>query len=142
MIIVVNETLVRVMIDDMDSLDDLVDSSVDGNARSLLLALNTDVLGQIAMFLKPDDVYSLSLTCMHFKENGKLMMRTMIKAQLDCVMEDRTKRLDQTGTLKSFTLKNMFQRDAQARAADYDVEGRSQVRYEVTFDVTRRSYKI
>jgi hypothetical protein len=36
----------------------------------------------------------------------------------------------------------MFQRDAQARAADYDVEGRSQVRYEVTFDVTRRSCKI
>ena len=60
------------MIDDMDSLDDLVDSSVDGNARSLLLALNTDVLGQIAMFLKPADVYSLSLTCMHFKENGNL----------------------------------------------------------------------
>ena len=142
MIIVVNETLVRVMIDDMDSLDDLVDSSVDGNARSLLLALNTDVLGQIAMFLKPADVYSLSLTCKHFKENGKLMMRTMIKAQLDCVMEDRTKRLDQTATLKSFTFENMFPRDAQARAADYDVEGRSQVRYEVTFDVTRRSYKI
>ena len=71
MIIVVNETLVRVMIDDMDSLDDLVDSSVDGNARLLLLALNTDVLGQIAMFLKPADVYSLSLTCKHFKENGR-----------------------------------------------------------------------
>ena len=142
MIIVVNETLVRVMIDDMDSLDDLVDSSVDGNARSLLLALNTDVLGQIAMFLKPADVYSLSLTCTHFKENGKLMMRTMIKAQLDCVVEDQTKRLDQTDTLKSLTFENMFPRDAQARAADYDVEGRSQVRYEVTFDVTRRSYKI
>ena len=142
MIIVVNETLVRVMIDDMDSLDDLVDSSVDGNARSLLLALNTDVLGQIAMFLKPADVYSLSLTCTHFKENGKLMMRTMIIAQLDCVMEDRTKRLYQTCTLKSFTFENMFPRDAQARAADYDVEGRSQVRYEVTFDVTRRSCKI
>ena len=130
------------MIDDMESLDDLVDSSVDGNARSLLLALNTDVLGQIAMFLKPADVYSLSLTCTHFKENGKLMMRTMIKAQLDCVMEDRTKRLDQPGPLKSFPFENMFPRDAQARAADYDVEGRSQVRYEVTFDVTRRSYKI
>ena len=107
---VVNETLVRVMIDDMESLDDLVDSSVNGNARSLLLALNKDVLGQIAMFLKPADVYSLSLTCKHFKENGKLMMRTMIKAQLDCVMEDRTKRLDQTGTLKSFTFENVSKR--------------------------------
>ena len=51
---------------------------------------NTDVLGQIAMFLKPADVYSLSLTCKHFKENGKLIMGTMMRAQLDCVMEDRT----------------------------------------------------
>ena len=55
------------------------------------------------MFLKPADVYSLSLTCKHFKENGKLIMGTMMRAQLDCVMEDRTRRFDQTGTLRSFT---------------------------------------
>ena len=42
-------------------------------ARSLLLALNTDVLGQIAMFLKPADVYSLSLTCKHLKENVRII---------------------------------------------------------------------
>ena len=98
-----NETLVRVMIDDMEALDDLSDSSDDGNVQSLLFALNTDVLGQIAGFLKPADVYSLSLTCKHFKENGKLIMGTMMRAQLDCVMEDRTRRFDQTGTLRSFT---------------------------------------
>ena len=49
------------------------------------------MIGQIPMFLKPADVYSLSLTCKHFKENGKLIMGTMMRAhQLDCVMEDRT----------------------------------------------------
>ena len=26
-----------------------------------------------------------------------------MRAQLDCVMEDRTRRFDQTGTLRSFT---------------------------------------
>ena len=98
-----NETLVRVMIDDMEALDGLSGSSDDGNIQSQLFALNTDVLGQIAMFLKPADVYSLSLTCKHFKENGKLIMGTMMRAQLDCVMEDRTRRFDQTGTLRSFT---------------------------------------
>ena len=78
------------MIDDMEALDGLSGSSDDGNIQSQLFALNTDVLGQIAMFLKPADVYSLSLTCKHFKENGKLIMGTMMRAQLDCVMEDRT----------------------------------------------------
>ena len=68
-----NETLVRVMIDDMEALDGLSGSSDDGNIQSQLFALNTDVLGQIAMFLKPADVFSLSLTCKHFKENGKLI---------------------------------------------------------------------
>ena len=91
------------MIDDMEALDGLSGSSDDGNIQSQLFALNTDVLGQIAMFLNPADVYSLSLTCKHFKENGKLIMGTMMRAQLDCVMEDRTRRFDQTGTLRSFT---------------------------------------
>ena len=90
------------MIDDMEALDGLSGSSDDGNVQSQLFALNTDVLGQIAMFLKPADVYSLSLTCKHFKENGKLILGTMMRAQLDCVM-DRTRRFDQTGTLRSFT---------------------------------------
>ena len=47
------------MIDDMEALDGLSGSSDDGNIQSQLFALNTDVLGQIAMFLKPADVYSL-----------------------------------------------------------------------------------
>ena len=57
----------------MEALDGLSGSSDDGNIQSRLFALNTDVLGQIAMFLKPADVFSLSLTCKHFKENGKLI---------------------------------------------------------------------
>ena len=76
------------MIDDMESLDDLVDSSVNGNARSLLLALNKDVLGQIAMFLKPADVYSLSLTCKHLKENVLFMICDNIIHDHTCIICD------------------------------------------------------
>ena len=61
------------MIDDMEALDGLSGSSDYGNIQSQLFALNTDVLGQIAMFMKPADVFSLSLTCKHFKENGELI---------------------------------------------------------------------
>ncbi len=42
------ETLVWVMIDDMESLDGLSGSSDDGIEQSQLFALNADVLGQIA----------------------------------------------------------------------------------------------
>ena len=90
------------------------------------------------MPLKPADAYALSLTCKHFHETGKLMMRNMMRAQLDRVMVDRTSRLDHTGTPRSFTFEHMFPRDVQERAADYDDEGRVQVRNEVTFNLTRR----
>ena len=116
------------MIDDMESLDGLSGSSVDGIEQSQLFALNADVFGQIAMSLKPADVYALSLTCKHFHETGKLMMRNMMRAQLDRVMVDRTSRLDHTGTPRSFTFENMFPRDVQERTAGYDDEGRIQVR--------------
>ena len=116
------------MIDDMESLDGLSGSSDDGIEQSQLFALNADVLGQIAMSLKPADVYALSLTCKHFHETGKLMMRNMMRAQLARVMVDRTSRLDHTGTPRSFTFENMFPRDVQERAAGYDDEGRIQVR--------------
>ena len=72
------ETLVHVRIADMeeleglfDSSDDASDPSDDGKEQSQFPALNADVLRQIAMSLKPADVYSLSLTCKQFEENGK-----------------------------------------------------------------------
>ena len=61
-----------------DSSDDASDPSDDGKEQSQFLALNADVLRQIAMSLKPADVYSLSLTCKHFEENGKLMLGTLM----------------------------------------------------------------
>ena len=67
----------RVMIDDMEALDDLSDSSVDGNTPTPIFVLDKDALGQIARFLKPSDVFSLSLTCKYFSENGKFIMGTM-----------------------------------------------------------------
>ena len=87
----------------MEALDGLSGSSDDGNVQSQLFALTQMCSDRSLCFLKPADVYSLSLTCKHFKENGKLIMGTMMRAQLDCVMEDRTRRFDQTGTLRSFT---------------------------------------
>ena len=79
------ETLVHVMIADMEEMDGLFDSSDDGSdpsddgkEQSQFSALNADVLRQIAMSLKPADVYSLSLTCKHFEENGKLMLGTLM----------------------------------------------------------------
>ena len=120
-----------------DSSDDASDPSDDGKEQSQFLALNADVLRQIAMSLKPADVYSLSLTCKQFEENGKLMLGTLMKAQLDRVMLDRTARFTLAGTLRSFTFEDMFPRDAQSRAHDYDGEGRPQVKSDVTFDVTR-----
>ena len=96
------------MIADMEGMDGLFDSSDDasdpsdaGIEQSQFSALNADVLRQIAMSLKPADVYSLSLTCKHFEENGKLMLGTLMKAQLDRVMLNRTSRFTQTGTLRS-----------------------------------------
>ena len=120
-----------------DSSDDASDPSDDGKEQSQFPALNADVLRQIAMSLKPADVYSLSLTCKQFEENGKLMLGTLMKAQLDRVMLDRTARFTLAGTLRSFTFENIFPRDAQSRAHDYDGEGRPQVKSDVTFDVTR-----
>ena len=114
------------MIDDM--LDGLSDSSDDGIEQSQLFDLNADVLGLIALSLKPADVYALSLTCKHFHEIGKVMMGNLMTAQLDRVMVDRTSRLGHTGTPRSFTFENMFPRDVQERAAGYDDEGRIQVR--------------
>ena len=54
-----------------DSSDDASDPSDDGKEQSQFPALNADVLRQIAMSLKPADVYSLSLTCKQFEETGK-----------------------------------------------------------------------
>ena len=119
-----------------DSSDDASDPSDDGKEQSQFPALNADVLRQIAMSLKPADVYSLSLTCKQFEENGKLMLGTLMKAQLDRVMLDRTARYTLAGTLRSFTFEDMFPRDAQSRAHDYDGDGRPQVKTDVTFDVT------
>jgi hypothetical protein len=119
-----NKTLASIMIDDMGSMDGLSGSSDDGIEQSQLLDLNADVLGLIALSLKPADVYALSLTCKHFHEVGKVMMGNLMTAQLDRVMVDRTSRLDQTGAPRSF----MFPRDVQERASGYDDEGRIQVR--------------
>ena len=133
-----NKTLACIMIDDMGSMDGLSGSSDDGIEQSQLFDLNADVLGLIALSLKPADVYALSLTCKHFHEVGKVMMGNLMTAQLDRVMVDRTSRLDQTGAPRSFTFEDMFPRDAQTRAADYDDEGRVQVRNDVTFNLIRR----
>ena len=76
------------MIDDMEALDGLSGSSDDGNIQSQLFALNTDVLGQIAMFLKPADVYSLSLTCKHLKENVLFMICDNIIHDHTCIICD------------------------------------------------------
>ena len=139
------ETLVHVRIADMeeleglfDSSDDASDPSDDGKEQSQFPALNADVLRQIAMSLKPADVYSLSLTCKQFEENGKLMLGTLMKAQLDRVMLDQTARYTLAGTHRSFTFEDMFPRDAQSRARDYDGDGRPQVKTDVTFANTRQ----
>ena len=126
------------MIDDTGSMDGFSGSSDDGIEQSQLLDLNADLLGLIALSLKPADVYALSLTCKHFHEVGKVMMGNLMTAQLDRVMVDRTSRLDQTGAHRSFTFEDMFPRDAETRAADYDDERRVQVRSEVTFNLIRR----
>ena len=76
------------MIDDMEALDGLSGSCDDGNIQSQLFALNTDVLGQIAMFLKPADVYSLSLTCKHLKENVLFMICDNIIHDHTCIICD------------------------------------------------------
>ena len=81
-----------------DSSDDASDPSDDGKEQSQFLVLNADVLRQIVMSLKPADVYSLSLTCKQFEENGKLMLGTLMKAQLDRVMLDQTARYTLAGT--------------------------------------------
>ena len=120
------------------SSDDASDPSDDGKEQSQFLALNADVLRQIAMSLKPADVYSLSLTCKQFEENGKLMLGTLMKAQLDRVMLDQTARYTLAGTHMSFTFEDMFPRDAQSRAHDYDGDGRPQVKTDVTFANTRQ----
>jgi hypothetical protein len=65
------------------------------------------------------------------------MLGTLMKAQLDRVMLDRTARFTLAGNLRSFTFEDMFPRDAQSRAHDYDGEGRPQVKTDMTFDVTR-----
>ena len=120
------------------SSDDASDPSDDGKEQSQFPALNADVLRQIAMSLKPADVYSLSLTCKQFEENGKLMLGTLMKAQLDRVMLDQTARYTLAGTHRSFTFEDMFPRDAQSRAHDYDGDGRPQVKTDVTFANTRQ----
>ena len=78
-----NKTLACIMIDDMGSMDGLSGSSDDGIEQSQLFDLNADVLGLIALSLKPADVYALSLTCKHFHEVGKVMMGNLMTAQLD-----------------------------------------------------------
>ena len=51
-----NKTLACIMIDDMGSMDGLSGSSDDGIEQSQLFDLNADVLGLIALSLKPADV--------------------------------------------------------------------------------------
>ena len=70
------------MIVDTGSMDGFSGSSDDGIEQSQLFDLNADVLGLIALSLKPADVYALSLTCKHFHEVGKVMMGNLMTAQL------------------------------------------------------------
>jgi len=66
------------------------------------------------------------------------MLGTLMKAQLDRVMLDQTARYTLAGTHRSFTFEDMFPRDAQSRAHDYDGDGRPQVKTDVTFANTRQ----